>query len=201
MKIKANFILPVLLFISLGLLAYTLYGFFGLKSSGSAIHWQNLALSADNKIVSDQRAAAAKIGTVGSQHIHADIKIYVSGKQMNFADNKYYMRSSFVHFDNQQDKADAGGVLHMHATGAPMWAVLKSLGMEIGNNCLTLENNEKLCNNNKQMLKFFVNGKNVGDIENYVFKDLDKILVSYGDETGQQLIEQIKSVTDYAKNH
>jgi len=201
MKIKANFILLVLLFISLGLLAYTLYGFFWLKNSSSAMHGQNLALSADNEIVTDRRAAAAKIGAVGSQHIHADIKIYVNGKQMNFADNKYYMRSSFVHFDNQQNKADAGGVLHMHATGVPMWAVLKSLGMEIGYNCLTLENNEKLCNNNKQMLKFFVNGKNVDDIENYVFKDLDKILVSYVDETGQQLIEQIISVTDYAKNH
>ena len=50
-------------------------------------------------------------------------------------------------------------------------------------------------------LDFFINGKEHPDIGNYVFRDLDKILVSYGDETEEELIKQINSVTDYAKNH
>jgi len=47
----------------------------------------------------------------------------------------------------------------------------------------------------------YANENKTDNIGNYVFKDNDKILVSYGDETGQELIEQIKSVTDYAKNY
>ena len=143
----------------------------------------------------------AKTGILGSQHIHADWKVYVNGKPINFADNKYYMQSSFLHLDDDQNKEDASGVLHMHATGVPLWVFFKSIGMNFDKNCITLGNNEKLCNDGDKKLKFFVNGKENNEFENYVFNDLDKILISYGNENQEQIQNQLNSITDFAKLH
>jgi len=73
--------------------------------------------------------------------------------------------------------------------------------MDLSKECLTFDNGQKLCNNGKSALKFYVNNKLLDDLGNYVFNDNDKILVSYGEDTGEEIIKQINSVTDYAKNH
>ena len=143
----------------------------------------------------------SKTGILGSQHIHADLKFYVNGKSFNFADDKSYMKSSFIHLDNQQNKDDAGGVLHMHATGVPLWIFFKSIGMDFNKECITLDNKEKICNDVNKKLKLFINGKENNEFENYVFKDLDKILISYGDESKEEIKNQLNSITDFAKLH
>ena len=143
----------------------------------------------------------SKTGILGSQHIHADLKVYVDEKNLNFADNKYYMKSSFIHLDNQQNKDDAGGLLHMHATGVPLWVFFKSIGTDLNKDCITLENKEKFCNDENKNIKFFVNGKGNNEFENYVFNNLDKILISYGNENQEQIQNQLNSITNFAKLH
>lgn len=125
----------------------------------------------------------AKIGILGSQHIHADFKVFISGKEIDFADKKHYMKSSFIHLDDSQNKQDASGVLHMHATGVPLWLFFKSLGIEIPNT-----------------MNLYVNGKLNPDGLDYMFKDLDKLLLT--DATDQATInQQLSTITDYAKQH
>ena len=145
--------------------------------------------------------ANAKTGILGSQHIHADFKVYVNGKPLNFADSKYYIKSSFIHLDDNQNKEDSSGVLHMHATGIPLWIFFKSIGMDFNKDCITLENNEKFCNDENKNIKFLVNEKENDEFENYVFKDFDKILISYGNENQEQIKNQLNSITDFAKLH
>lgn len=143
----------------------------------------------------------SETGVLSSQHIHADFKVYVNGESLDFADTKYYMKSSFIHLDNQQNKDDAGGVLHMHATGVPLWVFFESIGMDFNKDCITLENKEKLCSEGNNKLEFFVNGKENSEFENYVFNDLDKILISYGSENDEAIKKQLNSITDFAKMH
>ena len=143
----------------------------------------------------------AKIGILGSQHIHADWKIYVNGKALNFVDNKYFMKSSSLHLDDNQNKEDASGVLHMHATGVPLWIFFKSIGMNFNKDCITLENKEKFCNDENKKLKFFVNRKESSEFENYVFNKLDKLLISYGNDNEEEIKNQLNSITNFAKNH
>ena len=143
----------------------------------------------------------SKTGILGSQHIHADFKVFVDGKPFNFADAKYYMKSSFIHLDDSQNKEDALGVLHIHATGVPLWVFFKSIGMNFDKNCITLENNEKFCNDENKKLKFFVNGKESNEFENYMFNNLDKLLISYGNENQEQIKNQLGSITDFATLH
>ncbi len=149
------------------------------------------------------------IGVLGSQHIHTDWKIYINGKELdgNFLESLAMdmpkmdspITSSFIHLDKGAPLPEkAGDVLHMHATGVPLWIFFKSVGMDFDRNCLTLPN-QKFCNDGKNTLKFYVNGKPNDEWENYVFKDLDKILISYGNES--DLVQQLNLITDFANNH
>lgn len=151
----------------------------------------------------------AKIGILGSQHIHADWKIYIDGKALDFSDKSHMERmqsnqpvSSFIHVDSGAPVPEkTGDVLHMHATGVPLWIFFQSIAMDLNKDCITLENKEKLCNEGNKKLKFFVNGKESNEFENYVFNDLDKILISYGDESEGEIKNQLASITDFAKIH
>lgn len=141
------------------------------------------------------------IGVLGSQHIHADFKVYVDGQALDFAKPNYYMKSSFLHVDDNQNKQDAGGVLHMHAKNVPLWLFFRSLGMKLDKDRLTLNDGKVYGNGDGNSLKFYLNGKKVDDLGNYVFRPLDKLLISYGPENDPNLQSQINSVTNYAKDH
>lgn len=121
------------------------------------------------------------IGVLGSTHIHADFKTYVNGKSINFANPEYYMKSSFIHVDDNQNKEDASGVLHIHASGVPLWIFFDSISLELPSE-----------------MKAYVNGKEILDYKNYVFEDSDKILITDGKG---DLQKQLDSVTDFAKNN
>ncbi|MEK6887628.1 MAG: hypothetical protein AABX14_01655 [Candidatus Aenigmatarchaeota archaeon] len=151
-----------------------------------------------------------KIGVLGSQHIHADRKIYINGKvlddtaleslAMDMSKMDSSITSSFIHLDKGAPSPEkTGDIIHMHATGVPLWIFFKSVGMDFNKDCIKLPDGRKFCNDDKKTLKFYVNDKPNSEWENYVFKDLDNILISYGDEA--DLMKQLDSITDFAKNH
>lgn len=108
--------------------------------------------------------------------------------------------SSFIHVDKGAPAPEkTGDILHMHATGVPLWIFFKSVGMDFNKESLALPDGRKFSNDGKDTLKFYVNGKPNSEWENYVFRDLDKILISYGEE--RDLSQQINSVTDFSKSH
>ena len=144
--------------------------------------------------------SASTIGILDSQHIHADFKVYINGQALDFANPEYYMKSSFLHVDDNQNKDDASGILHMHATGVPLWIFFESIGMALDTDCFTVDTGEEYCTNTEKSLKFYVNSEENTDFEEYVFTDGDKILISYGDK-GEDVSGQVASVTDFAQNH
>ncbi len=129
------------------------------------------------------------IGILGSQHIHADFKIYINDKLLDFSDYAHMERmraglpvSSFIHVDSGAPPPEkTGNVLHMHATGVPLWLFFKSIGLEL-----------------PAGMKAYVNGIQINDWQNYVFNDLDRILIT-DDVTGLQ--GQLNSITNFAKSH
>ena len=151
----------------------------------------------------------SQMGVLGSQHIHADWKVYIYGKTLDFSDKSHMERmrnnlqvSSFIHVDSGAPLPEkTGDILHMHATGISLWIFFKSIGMDFNKDCITLENKEKFCNKENKKLKFYVNGQENSEFENYVFNDLDKILISYGDESEEEIKNQLASITDFAKIH
>ncbi|MBI2004323.1 hypothetical protein HYS72_02550 [Candidatus Pacearchaeota archaeon] len=131
----------------------------------------------------------ASIGILQSQHIHADWKIYINGEILNFDEKDHMSRmranlpvSSFIHVDSGAPAPEkTGDILHMHATGVPLWIFFESIELKLPDE-----------------IKVYVNEKEISDYKNYVFNDLDKILIT--DSKGD-LQQQLNSITDYAKNH
>lgn len=135
------------------------------------------------------------IGELRSTHIHADIKVYINGNQIDFSQKKYQLKARFIHFEE-----GIGDVVHIHATGMTPGHLFRSLGMDFSNNCIVAEG-KSYCNDADKTLKFYANGQANKDFDNRQIKDLDKYLISYGNEDQAQLQKQLDSVTNLAPKY
>ena len=115
-------------------------------------------------------------GVLGSAHVHAAFAVKLNGTKLDFSDNKYQVKSRFMHVENGD-----GDTLHRHATGVPIAEFFKSIKMNVTDSCFTNDNGTKFCSNGKENLEFYVNGNKTKSIADYVFNDDDRILIVYGD--------------------
>ena len=115
-------------------------------------------------------------GVLGSAHVHAAFAVKLNGTKLDFSDNKYQVKSRFMHVENGD-----GNTLHRHATGVPVAEFFKSIKMNVTDSCFTDDNGTKYCSNGKENLEFYVNGNKTKSIADYVFNDDDRILIEYGD--------------------
>ncbi len=153
------------------------------------------------------------IGLLGSQHIHADWKIYINEKQFDWTpfadlhakqmagDSSITNTSAFIHIHPAKTPEKGGDVLHMHAKKVPLWLFFRSLGITLSQDSLTTADGRILKNENGNTLKFYLNGKKVDELGDYIFQDLDKLLISYGPANDPNIQKQIDSVANFAKNH
>jgi hypothetical protein len=115
-------------------------------------------------------------GVLGSAHVHAAFAVKLNGTKLDFSDNKYQVKSRFMHVENGD-----GDTLHRHATGVPIAEFFRSIKMNVTDTCFTNDNGTKYCSNGKENLEFYVNGNKTKSIADYVFNDDDRILIVYGD--------------------
>ena len=121
------------------------------------------------------------VGQLKSAHQHADIKVYLNGKQINFSQKKYQLANTFIHFEG-----GIGEVMHAHATGLTLGHLFKSIGMGLTGSCLLYEV-KSYCNDGKNNLKFYVNGSSNEEFDNKLIVEGDKYLISYGTESNAEI--------------
>lgn len=160
-------------------------------------------------------------------HAHADFAVYINGEKANFAQEKYMSDENnslapFVHLHDGK-----GNIIHFHAQNIALHQFLSSIGWSFDEDCLTTDTNQTYCNqpstgwvtdgycfiddtnqrvcvqptsgtNLGKTLKLYVNGVQNAQMGNYIPKDLDRILITYGNETLEQIQTQINSVTNEA---
>ena len=145
----------------------------------------------------------SNVGAVGSTHIHADLSIYFGGEEFTPLPSKYFVKISQVHVEHGPG---AGYVIHIHAIGVPLGMFFDSLGMKFSKDCFKIDTGENYCNLETRTLKMYVKHAN-GDweqnnqFEKYVFQELDKILITYGNDSPEQMSQQQNSVTDFSKDN
>ena len=140
-----------------------------------------------------------KFGPYGSTHDHADFKVYVLGKSLNFNSPQYQVMDRLTHVENRD-----GDILHVHATRMTLGFFLQTLGIKLTPECITLDTGNKHCSDGRAELKVFVRSavmdwEEIFYPEDYIMQDLDKILVTYGTEDEEGIKKQLDSVTDKAK--
>ncbi len=134
----------------------------------------------------------------GEVHIHADFKVYLKGTAMDFSVPKYQTDannslSPFVHLHDGD-----GNVIHVHYADITLGEFFESLQMKLDSSCFESDTRERYCTNTQKKLKLFVNGVFNSEFDHYKIRDLDRILVTYGNESEAQIQAQIASVTDKA---
>lgn len=135
------------------------------------------------------------IGPLRSTHQHADMKVYINGKAIDFSQKKYQLASRFIHFEE-----GVGDVIHIHATGLTIGHLFKSLGGEISNDCMTIDK-QTYCNEGDKTLKFYVNGQKSNEFSSHIIKDLNKYLISYGNDDNAAIQKQLNSITNLAPKY
>lgn len=131
-------------------------------------------------------------------HTHADFKVYLNGEEYDFNQTKYMTTenvtiSPFMHLHDNN-----GDVVHQHMSTVTFSEFFYTLKMDLTDSCFTLDNGTSYCTDSEKNLRMFVNGKEVFELLNYEFNDLDRILITYGTDDESIIKEQIESVTDKA---
>ena len=125
-------------------------------------------------------------GPLGSEHSHAAILVKVFGDAFDFSAPAYQIKSSWIHFEGRD-----GTTVHKHATGVTLGYLFETLRLGLDDQCYTFQDGRSFCTNDDYSLKFYINGEQVKDIRGYEIQDDDRILVSYGGETPEEMEAQL----------
>ena len=135
---------------------------------------------------SDIPGAPPGAGKLGDEHEHASLLVRIFGDKFDFSLPSYQIKSSWIHFEESD-----GTTIHRHASGVTLDYLFANLGINIDSECYKFPDGRHFCTNEDYSLKYYINHQPVKDINDYVFEDGDRILITYGSETPEQIDEQL----------
>ena len=125
-------------------------------------------------------------GKLGDEHVHSSLLVRIFGDKFDFSVPSYQIKSSWIHFEESD-----GTTIHRHASGVTLGYLFGSLNIGMDSKCYIFPDGRQFCTNEDYSLKYFINHKPVSDINDYIFEDGDRILISFGSETPEQIEEQL----------
>ena len=125
-------------------------------------------------------------GMLGDEHEHASILVRIFGDKFDFSGPAFQIKSSWIHFEAQD-----GSTIHRHSSGVTTGYLFETLGITIDEECYIFPDGRQFCTNEDYSLKYYVNHQQVSDISEYVFEDGDRILITYGNETPEEIDEYL----------
>ena len=143
-------------------------------------------------VTSDTNAPGAPpgAGKLGDEHDHASILVRIFGdKFAAFANPTYQIKSSWIHFEESD-----GTTVHRHSSGVELGYLFDTINIGIDNKCYIFPDGRQFCSNEDYSLKYYINHKLVNDVYDYVFEDGDRILITYGSETPDQIEIQLREL-------
>ncbi len=125
-------------------------------------------------------------GKLGGEHEHASLLVRIFGDKFDFGVPSYQIKSSWIHFEESD-----GTTIHRHASGVTLGYLFDSINIGMTDECYRFPDGRNFCTNEDYSLKYYINHQNVKDITDYVFEDGDRILITYGSETPEQIENQL----------
>jgi len=133
--------------------------------------------------------APAGAGKLGDEHEHASLLVRIFGDKFDFSSPAYQIKSSWIHFEESD-----GSTIHRHASGVTLDYLFANLGIGIDSLCYKFPDGRHFCSNEDYSLKYYVNHRLVISINDYVLEEGDRILITYGSETPEEIEEQLKEL-------
>ena len=125
-------------------------------------------------------------GRLGAEHEHASLLVRIFDDKFDFAVPSYQIKSSWIHFEESD-----GTTIHRHASEVTLGYLFDSLNIGIDSECYSFPDGRQFCTNEDYSLKYYLNHQLVKDINDYVIQDDDRILITFGNETPEQIEEQL----------
>ena len=133
--------------------------------------------------------APENAGRLGDEHIHASLLVKIFGDKFDFSTPNYQIQTSWIHFENSD-----GDTIHRHSSGVELEFMFNSMKIALDDKCFVFPDGRQFCTNEDYSLKFYVNGQKVDDIRYYVVQEDDRILISYGNESQEQIDKQLSEL-------
>lgn len=130
-------------------------------------------------------------GSLGSAHVHAGMLVKIFGDKFDFSLPAYQIKTPWIHFEGQN-----GDTIHRHATGVTLEYLFDSLSVKVTDECYIFPDGRQFCTDDTYSLKFYINGNQVPGIKDYIVRDDDRILVSYGSETPEEIDNQLREANN-----
>lgn len=131
-------------------------------------------------------------------HWHADFALYIGGERYDFDQNRFFSTKGAELSENAHIHPPRPHVVHVHREGTTWREFFASLGFELSDRCLTTPEGEQFCTSQTERLSFVLNGVKVDGLAFQDITDIDRALISFGSESGEDLQHQFASVTDEA---
>ncbi len=140
---------------------------------------------------SGEMGAPDGAGALGDEHEHAGILVKIFGDTFDFTAPTYQIKSSWIHFEESDGKT-----VHRHASGVTLGYLFDTLNIGIDDKCYRFPDGRNFCTvedkeGEEYSLKFYINHEKVNDIRDYVIKDGDRVLISYGNESQEKINDQV----------
>ena len=133
--------------------------------------------------------APPNAGKLGDEHEHASLLVRIFGDKFDFTSPAYQINSSWIHFEDRD-----GTTIHRHSSGVTLGYLFANLGIDIDSECYKFPDGRHFCSNEDYRLKYYINHQIVKDVNDYVLEEDDRILITYGSETPEQIEEQLKEL-------
>ena len=125
-------------------------------------------------------------GKLGDEHEHASLLVRIFGDKFDFDSPAYQIKNSWIHFEDSD-----GTTIHRHSSGVTLGYLFANLGIGIDSECYKFPDGRQFCTNEDYSLKYYINHRIVKDINDYVLDDTDRILITYGNQTPEEIEEQL----------
>ena len=115
-------------------------------------------------------------GSLGDEHVHASMLTKIHGDNFDYSLPAYQIKSGWIHFEAQD-----GTTIHRHASGVTLEFLFDTVGIRLDDQCFVFPDDRQFCTNEEFTLRYYVDDLQTESINDLVFEDESRILISYGD--------------------
>ena len=163
------------------------------RNDATHAYYTNLEFKIDDSWTASYYSPDSEI-TAEDKHAHATILVKVFGDRFDFSQSQFHLKNPKINLEPAQPD-----LIHRNSDDATLGFFFETFGMQLTQDCFVFPDGRDFCSNDDYALKFYVNDKKIDDLSKYLISEDDRILISYGPESEQEIEEQITDLESMAK--
>ncbi len=141
-------------------------------------------------------------------HYHANIAFYINDKRLDISKDKYMEDIGACKPGNKKSPRDRVhfhennmDTVHVHDDGVTWGHLLSNLGFSFSKQTIIFDDGQVIGNDEHKNWKFVLNGQQVPNPFNLQIQSRDRLLMSYGKTTQEELQKQFENVSQNAEQY